>query len=139
VSPRFVDRQLSFTAVLVEQSLRPGLYPILRLGTVRIDRRRAFPQNYDIGDDFGPGVLFKGAARQSNGGQEFRMHSEVTAHHIFTFIQRIARGDEGENPAGFKEREAFDEKIIVHALTQAAIPGPRIVTRHVGFCGMTSV
>jgi hypothetical protein len=57
------------------------------------------------------------------------MHSEVTAHHVFTFIQRIARGDGGENPAGFKEREAFDEKVIVNALTQAAIPGLRVVNR----------
>jgi len=106
---------------------------------VEIDRRSAFPQNYDIGDDLGPGVLFKGAARQSNGGQEFRMPGEMTARHAFALIQRIARSDEGENPAGLEEREAFDEEVIMNALSQAAIPGLRVVNRYVGFCGMTSV
>jgi len=40
---------------------------------VRIDRRRAFPQNVDLGDDLGPGVLFKVTARQSNGGQDLTL------------------------------------------------------------------
>jgi len=63
----------------------------------------------------------------------------MTARHAFALIQRIARSDEGENPAGLEEREAFDEEVIMNALSQAAIPGLRVVNRYVGFCGMTSV
>src|SRR5262249_12863924 len=128
---QFVDRQFSLTAVLVKQSLGPCLYPFRRFGMVEIDWRSAFPQNYYIHDDLGPGVLFKGAAWQSTGGQEFRMPGEMTAQHAFAFIQRIARGDKGENPAGFEEQEAFDEEVIVNALPQAAILGLWVVNRHI--------
>jgi hypothetical protein len=40
-------------------------------------------------DDRGREPL-KGAARQSNGSQEFRVHGEVTARHAYAFVERIA-------------------------------------------------
>jgi hypothetical protein len=64
---------------------------------------------------------------------------DVPAHARIHFIERVARGDERDDPARFHKPEAAREVVVVNGGFEMALFDPRIVNCVVAFCGMTSV
>jgi hypothetical protein len=125
--------------VFIPQTQHFRLDPDREAGFVNADGRRALSQNDDIRDHFRSGVSFERIAWQPHCRKQLGLLREVAANHALFFIERIARSDEGKNPARFKQGQAFDEEVIVNAFAQTFVFERRIVNRVVSFCGVTGV
>lgn len=78
--------------------------------------RRALAQKDDIGRHFCPGILGKGAfcpAGQTDGAEEIGALGDLAADRIAFLVERVARSDEGEQPARPELVEALEKEIVV--------------------------
>ena len=97
-----------------------GLRPA-RIGHIQ-NGSLPLPQDNEVSDNLGSGVLLKRARRQPERGHQLSVLGEVVADHPGLLVHRPGRGDAHDDPARAHLIQRLDEEVIMQVRRQLHVP-----------------